>query len=145
MSHNAIQQLIFEYARRLDGGDLPGVADLFRWGRICSAQGEVAGYQEVLDLYQRTVRLYDNGTPYTMHITSNLQIEVEDQQASCHSYFCVMQSLADFPLQTIIGGRYEDTLVLADGHWRFDRRHILPTLFGDLSRHLLNNPMATDD
>ena len=145
MSRNTIQQLIFEYAKRLDGGDLPGVADLFRWGRICSVQGEVAGYQAVLDLYQKTVRLYDNGTPCTMHITSNLQIEVKDRHATCHSYFCVMQGLTDFPLQAIIGGRYEDTLELVDSHWRFTRRHILPTLFGDLTRHLLNNPMATGD
>jgi len=49
----------------------------------------------------------------------------------------VLQQLEDFPLQTIISGRYHDTFHRRDGHWWFDTRTMLIDLKGDLSRHLL--------
>ena len=137
MEHQAISNLVYEYARRLDGGDLEGVAELFREGSIHSAQGAVHGYDAVLAMYRNATRLYPDGTPRTMHVTSNLQIELRDQEAECRSYFTVLQGLEDFPLQAIISGRYEDLMHCEGGRWRFHRRTIQPLLLGDLSRHLL--------
>ena len=39
-------------------------------------------------------------------------------------------------MQTIISGRYHDTLKRIDGVWRFVERCFLVDLVGDLSRHL---------
>ena len=132
-----ISKLLFEYARRIDDGDFEGVAELFRDGCICTPQGDVVGYDAVLAMYQQSTRLYENGTPCTRHITSNLAITVTGDQARCDSYFTVLQALPDFPLQTIISGRYADELVLVQDRWQFRRRHMFPDLLGDLSRHLL--------
>jgi hypothetical protein len=137
MDSRPIEQLIFEYARRIDSGDFPGVAELFRHGKICSPVGEPAvGYEAVLAMYQNATRLYPDGTPRTRHLTTNLIIDIEGDTASCQSYFTVMQALPDFPLQAIICGSYEDQFERADGNWRFSSRTMYPDLLGDLSRHL---------
>jgi hypothetical protein len=133
----AISNLLFEYARRIDDGDFEGVAELFRNGRISTPQGEVVGYDAVLAMYRQSTRLYENGTPCTRHVTSNLAITVSCDQARCDSYFTVLQALPDFPLQTIISGRYEDDLALVGDQWQFRCRRMFPDLLGDLSRHLL--------
>jgi hypothetical protein len=88
-------------------------------------------------MYQNATRLYEDGTPKTKHITTNLAITIDGSTAQAHSYFTVMQALPDFPLQAIICGRYEDTLEQVGGVWRFSSRRMLPELLGDLSHHLL--------
>ena len=132
-----IAKLLFEYARRIDAGDFEGVAELFRHGRIRSAFGEVVGYEAVLAMYESSTRRYADGTPRTRHLTTNLAIRIDGDRAHCDSTFTVMQSVDDFPLQAIICGRYEDTLLRDDSGWRFEERRMLPELLGDLSRHLL--------
>ena len=135
-----ISQPIFEYARLIDSGDFAGVAELFRHGQITTAQGGAKGYDEVLAMYTAATRLYEDGTPRTRHLTTNLDIRQDGDTASCQSYFTVMQALPDFPLQAIICGSYSDSLARVDGRWQFVIREIRPDLFGDLSRHLLIDP-----
>jgi len=140
--HRQIETLLYQYADRIDAGDLEGVAALFAQGEIVAQTGSpgVIGHDAVLAFYQRSTRLYpDNGTPHTKHVVSNVVIEISncELKATARSYFTVYQSLQDFPLQAIIAGRYKDEFECADGAWRFKIRQILPELFGDLSRHLL--------
>lgn len=139
---NAIENLLFLYAERIDSGDFKGVAELFTDGEIVGPDGKVAasGHAAVLALYQSSTRLYpDNGTPHTKHVTSNVILEVDEtnDMAKARSYFTVFQQVDDFPLQAIISGRYHDTFEKAAEKWRFKQRHMLPELCGDLSRHLL--------
>ncbi|MEM0955543.1 MAG: nuclear transport factor 2 family protein [Pseudomonadota bacterium] len=138
-SEHAIQDLLFSYARSIDAGDFEALASLFTHGAIEGPDGSlIQGKAAVLALYQKTTRIYtDTGTPCTHHVTTNVDIKVEGEQASALSYFTVYQSLSDFPLQAIICGRYHDDFAQADGRWLFRKRRIVPTLLGDLSRHLL--------
>jgi hypothetical protein len=140
-SSRQIENLLYTYAARIDAGDFEGVADLFREGAIFGPDGsESRGYQAVLELYRASTRIYpETGTPCTRHVTTNALIEVDENhhRGSCHSYFSVLQSLADFPLQTIIAGRYEDEFERIGGLWRFRARRMFPEQLGDLSRHLL--------
>ncbi len=140
-----IKNLIYQYAHSLDDGDLDAVADLFRHGSIVgvASDGSEAvntGVDAVREMYQRFTRLYpDTGTPHTLHHTSNVVVKVDDsgERASARSYAVVFQSLEDFPMQPIIGVRYEDSFHKVENCWFFDRRRIDSRLFGDLSRHLL--------
>jgi 3-phenylpropionate/cinnamic acid dioxygenase small subunit len=139
-----IENLLYRYAERMDAGDLVGVADLFVHGRIASSPDAppgrgIAGREQVLALYRRTARIYDDGTPRTKHVTSNSIVEVDAEQgtASARSYYTVFQQVDDFPLQPIIAGRYHDTFHRIDGRWWFDTRVMIVDLKGDLSRHLL--------
>jgi 3-phenylpropionate/cinnamic acid dioxygenase small subunit len=140
-SHLEITKLLYLYAERIDLGDFDGVADLFEHAVITTpgAKPGPGGRQAALDIYTRSTRLYDDGTPKTKHVTTNAIIEVDEanNSASSRSYFTVFQALNDFPLQAIIAGRYHDKFERKEGQWRFCERMMLPELMGDLSRHLL--------
>ncbi len=136
-----IENLLYRYAERIDLGDLAGVADLFEHGVITTpdVEGGPSGREAVLGMYRSSTRLYEDGTPRTKHVTTNAIIEVDEAAgtATSRSYFTVLQALEDFPLQTIIAGRYHDSFKRVDGSWWFSERTMIPELLGDLSRHLL--------
>ena len=141
--HVAIANLVFLYAERIDAGDFEGVADLFRSGEITTEGTALRrhGYAQVLEMYEGWTRRYEDGTPRTKHVTTNLIIEVDEESgtAECRSYFTVLQQTEALPLQPIIAGRYRDRFERADGTWRFARRHIVTDLVGDLGHHLLQS------
>ena len=139
-----IENLLHSYAERIDAGDFEGVAELFTNGRIAASpeappEQAVEGRDRVLALYRGIVRIYDDGSPHTRHVTTNSIIEVDEggTAASAHSYYTVFQQVEDLPLQPIISGRYHDTFQRIDARWWFDTRVIFVDLVGDLSRHLL--------
>ena len=57
--------------------------------------------------------------------------------ASSQAYAVVFQAVDGFPLQPIIGVRYYDKFAKSDDGWHFTERRMDSHLFGDLSRHLL--------
>ena len=94
-----IENLLYTYAERIDAGDLEGVAALFEHGSITSApkapvEKVARGRDAVLELYQGSTRLYEDGTPRTKHVTTNAIIEVENNdRASARSCYTVFQQL----------------------------------------------------
>lgn len=139
----AITNLVFTYAELIDAGDFEGVADLFRHGAVSAAGSDVVyrGYDAVLGMYTAATRRYEDGTPRTKHVTTNLIVEVEEAEgrAAGRSYFTVLQAVpGQLPLQPVIAGRYHDAFErVAEGEWRFVSRHMIVDLVGDLSHHLL--------
>ena len=85
------------------------------------------------------MRIYEDGTPKTKHVTTNAIVDVDDDagSASSRSYYTVFQRTDALPLQPIICGRYHDTFHRIDGVWWFDTRIMFVDLVGDLSQHLL--------
>ena len=139
-SDRAIENLVYAYAERIDAGDLAGVGELFRNGRIQAAPGIVfAGAAEVKGLYDSATRLYEDGTPRTRHVTTNVAVEVDEDAGTgtARSYYTVFQQTEELPLQPIIAGHYHDTFHRVDGEWWFDTREMFVDLTGDLSHHLL--------
>ena len=139
-----IENLLYTYAERIDAGDLEGVAELFRHGRVQASpeappESAVVGRDAVLALYRGSTRIYPDGSPHTRHVTTNAIIQVEDAglTATSRSCFTVFQQVEDFPLQPIISGRYHASFQRLEGTWWFDTRIMLVDLLGDLSRHLL--------
>jgi ketosteroid isomerase-like protein len=139
-SRQAIERLILTYAERIDRGDFAGVGELFADGVISGPDGDALarGRAEVESLYERTTRRYEDGTPRTKHVTSNLRVDVDEAAGTARSasYFTVLQGLPDFPLQAIVAGRYEDRFERAGEGWRFAERRMFVDLVGDVSRHL---------
>ena len=139
-SAREIENLVYAYAERIDAGDLAGVAELFRHGRIEAAPGVVLeGVDAVRKLYESSTRLYDDGSPRTRHVTTNVIVEVDDgaDTATARSSYTVVQQTDALPLQPIIVGRYRDSFHRVDGRWCFDTRQMFVDLTGDLSHHLL--------
>jgi ketosteroid isomerase-like protein len=136
-----VEALILRYAERIDRGDFAGVGELFAEGAIAAPDGTVLarGQAQVQQLYERTTRRYEDGTPRTKHVTTNLQIELDEErgEATARSYFTVLQGLPGFPLQPIVAGRYEDRFGRRADRWSFRERRMLVDLVGDVSRHLL--------
>ena len=132
-----VADLVFRYAELLDRGDLDGVAALFEHATWISARANVQGTDAVRHMYDGVI-LYDDGTPRTQHVITNLVVEHEEgsTHATARSYFTVLQSTDGLSLQPVIAGRYHDRFEQVDGEWRFSERIIYPDLYGDLSKHM---------
>jgi hypothetical protein len=140
-ARTAIENLLFVYAEAIDGGDFVGIGELFAKGRILTPGGEVMGEGKdgVRAIYEESTKLFEDGTPKTQHVNTNLIFEfAEDgRSAEVRSRFTVFQALPDFPLQPIITGHYADAFAYSDEDgWYFTERRMRPVLLGDLSRHL---------
>jgi 3-phenylpropionate/cinnamic acid dioxygenase small subunit len=93
----------------------------------------------VQNLYERATRRYDDGTPRTRHVTSNVVVHVDGdaETATARAYYTVFQQTDELALQPIIAGRYHDTFHRVADRWWFDTREIFVDLTGDLRQHLL--------
>jgi 3-phenylpropionate/cinnamic acid dioxygenase small subunit len=138
-----IENLIYHYAELIDAGDLDGVAALFARGRILGVEDGppetvFEGATRVRQMYGMATRLYDDGTPKTKHLTSNVQVYVDDDAGTARAtaYYCVTQATPDLPLQIIVTGHYRDTFHRIDGSWWFDSRTMYVDQVGDTSHHL---------
>lgn len=138
-----IENLIYHYAELIDAGDLDGVAALFARGRILGVEDGppetvFEGATRVRQMYGMATRLYDDGTPKTKHLTSNVQVYVDDEAGTARAtaYYCVTQATPDLPLQIIVTGHYRDTFHRIDGSWWFDSRTMYVDQVGDTSHHL---------
>jgi 3-phenylpropionate/cinnamic acid dioxygenase small subunit len=143
-SYRAIERLIATYAELVDDGDFAAVGLLLAAATFMSGAGSVSGRDAIEKMLVENVIVYDDGTPRTKHVTTNLGIEVDDAggTAVSRSYFTALQALADLPLQPIVSGRYYDRFERRDGQWRFVERRVQTDLVGDLSRHLRRSAAA---
>ena len=138
----AIPKLMYTYAERIDAGDFAGVADLFAHATL-SFEGfgdAVTGRDAIEALYARTTRRYEDGTPKTKHVVTNLIVDAaeDDTSATSRSYFTVLQAVPGaLALQPVIAGRYRHTFELVEGRWRVVGMHIIIDLMGDLDHHML--------
>jgi ketosteroid isomerase-like protein len=138
----AITKLIYTYAERIDAGDFAGVAEVFADATLTfEGFGDaVAGRDAVEALYARTTRRYEDGTPRTKHVMTNVMVDVADdgQTASSRSYFTVLQAVpGELALQPVIAGRYRHTYAHIESRWRVATMHITIDLMGDLGHHML--------
>ncbi len=138
---------MYGYAARVDLGDFAGVAQLFAHAKYKGGGPDdpgVDGADPVQQIFETMVRRYDDGTPRTKHVTTNLVIDADEDAgtATARSYYTVLQQLDGFPLQPIIAGRYHDAFERVDGEWRLTERVIFCDLIGDLSHHLTIDPFA---
>jgi hypothetical protein len=135
----AIQNLVFRYARCLDRGDYAGVGRLFAHAELY-AQGRLVARSNpelVAETWRNHTYLYENGTPRTRHVVTNLIIEADgEERARAESYVMVIQQTRTLPLQPVIAGDYFDRFAKVDGQWRFTERRIGTELFGNLGEHL---------
>jgi len=135
----AIANCIYAYASGMDQGDFDGVGELLGNCDVTFSgnEGVHRGANALSALYDSTTRRYDDGTPKTKHVTTNVAITVDGDQGKAASYFTVFQAVPGaLALQPIIAGRYDDTFVCHEGTWRFATRQVTVDLVGNLSAHL---------
>jgi hypothetical protein len=122
----------------VDDGDFAGVGVLLADATLTGGSGSVSGAAAIEKMLQDKVIIYEDGTPRTKHVTTNIAIEIDQEAGTAvsRSYFTALQSLPDLALQPIVSGRYHDRFERRDGHWRFVERRVRTDLLGDVSRHL---------
>jgi 3-phenylpropionate/cinnamic acid dioxygenase small subunit len=135
-SYQVIQNLIARYALLVDTGDFDGVGELLADATFVGSGAPAIGGAAIAAMLAGTVIRYDDGTPRTQHVTTNIAIDLDGDAATASSYVTVFQSLPDFPLAPIASGRYRDTFTRHNGQWRFAERRVTMPLLGDVSRHL---------
>ncbi|HEY1734025.1 MAG TPA: nuclear transport factor 2 family protein [Acidimicrobiales bacterium] len=137
-----IANLLYTYAERIDAGDFDGMAELFADAEMTFGEADQVrrGSDEVRAAFESSTRRYDDGTPKSKHVMTNVIVTVDETAgtATARSYFTVLQAVPDhLALQPVAAGRYHDTFARSDGAWRFRDRQIFVDLVGDLSHHLL--------
>jgi 3-phenylpropionate/cinnamic acid dioxygenase small subunit len=138
-SDREIANLIARYAELTDAGDFEGLGALFENADFILNGGEAGhGSAAVTQLGRDVLQTYGDGTPKTRHVTSNVFIDVNDDEGTAigRAYFTVFQALPDFPLQPVAAGRYRDRFERHAGSWRFASREVISDFFGDVSHHV---------
>lgn len=143
-----IQNLIHRYAELIDLGRFDALGELLGQAEVGSGDrpGSLTGADAVTAMFTATTRRYEDGTPRTKHVTTNLILEIDDDgaTATCRSYFTVLQSVPTLALQPIVAGRYHDRFVREGTTWRFAERRFFIDLVGDTSQHQLVPLPSTD-
>jgi len=138
----AVTKLVYTYAERIDAGDFAGIGALFEHATLTfeGYGATVSGPEAIEALYTRSTRRYDDGTPRTKHVMTNVIVDVADDgsHAASRSYFTVLQAVPGaLALQPVIAGRYRHTYQRAEGQWRVASMHVMIDLVGDLGHHML--------
>ena len=131
-----ISNLVYRYAELVNLAQFEAVGKMFRHGFITTAgrAGERRGSEAVTDMYRSFVRVGER-VPDTLLVTTNLQIELDQDEATTRSYFTAMHQAAG-RIEPILAGRYHDRFVRIKDEWWFGHRHMIVDLNGDLSTHL---------
>src|SRR6201992_2776610 len=120
-----ITNLIFKYNELIDIGDLKGAATLFKYAdlKFPGIEG-LKNHQDALNLFDKIIIIYPDGTPRTRHLVTNLTIEIADdnQHANARSMYTVYQATKDLPLQVIAIGHYIDQFSIIEEKWQFTYR-----------------------
>jgi hypothetical protein len=134
----AIEKLIVTYPHLVDAGDFAGVDALLADATFIGSGAPVSGPGAIDRMLRSTVIVYEDGTPRTKHMVTNIIIDLDDDSgtAAARSYVTVLQAAPGIPLQTIAAGRYLDRFERRDGLWRFTERRVHIDLVGDVSHHL---------
>ena len=138
----AIHTLIVTYAERVDSGRFAEAAAMFEHGtyRVERAgDGDSRfeiheGTDAVLEYMCRT-RRYEDGTPRTRHVNTNVNISLAGDRATSRNYVTVFQATPTLQLQPVASGCYVDAFERVAGEWRFTDRLITGFLVGDVSQH----------
>ncbi len=135
-----ICNLMYTYAERMDAGDFAAIADMLAHAKITMEADPnwlLDDRDQILDVYSRVTRLYEDGTPKTKHLTTNvIVVEEGETRATSRAYFTVLQAVpGQLPLQPIVSGRYANAFERVDGVWQYSAMHVIWDLVGDLSAH----------
>lgn len=149
-AHDQIRNLIHRYAEGIDTGRFEVWEELFEHAEICVAIGDnepvVIARGGDLAVMTGGIIIYDDGTPRTRHVVSNVIIEVDEAggTATARSYNTTLQHVPGHPIEIIATARYFDSFELAGDAWRFSQRIIRHSSIdgvnrdftGDMSRHV---------
>lgn len=143
----AIQEFMQRSARLLDDEDLVAWLDLFDDPceyELCAYSTELRRQtvwwradRALLTQQLQSVNQHVRDPAQRLHLVSPPLVEFEGETARASAAFTVYRTIPSGETTLYIAGRYEDTLVLRDGRWRYRRhRAIVQTRVLDTFTHL---------
>jgi uncharacterized protein (TIGR02246 family) len=116
-----IQGVLLDYGRYLDARDFAAYSRLFaKDGEWVGGFGTVQGPAAIQAFMEKNITGPNRGN--TFHILSNFKIDVHGDTATAWSRWTFVTPGADKKPAISQAGRYDDTLVRENGHWKFKRR-----------------------
>jgi hypothetical protein len=117
-----IANLLYRYAECIDSGDFVGASNLFTHAKFW-VLGKIRTHLEVLDIWEKVIIRYEDGTPHTKHVVTNPIIEVDEAAgtATSRTYYTVLLGL-EGQIDIVATGRYHDKFERVDGKWRWSFR-----------------------
>jgi uncharacterized protein (TIGR02246 family) len=117
----AIQELMANYAERIDAKDPAGAAACFTEDGVGAYWGECRGRAAIEARLSGILEAF----LATSHHLSNIQIRLDGERATALSYVYAFHRLADSRAPMHYWGRWADELVKRDGRWLFARREVI--------------------
>jgi hypothetical protein len=135
--YEAIRRLINAYADAIDRGEFERMTDLFARGTWRAHNGPRMNGNEFGESLRRRVILYEDGTPRTRHLLTNVDIEVDEDAgtAKAQTYGTIVQGATDGDLRWVSTFVYDDEFVRIEGQWHFAERWLHRSMVGDPSMH----------
>src|SRR4029434_8067567 len=116
-----IQSLLLDYGRHLDNRDFAAYSHLFaKDGEWVGGFGSVAGPPNIQAFMEKNMGTGPNRAK-NYHLLSNFVITVNGDNATAWSRWAFVVP-GERGAVISQAGRYDDTLVREDGHWKFTRR-----------------------
>jgi ketosteroid isomerase-like protein len=116
-----IQRVLLDYGRFLDARDFASYSRLFaKDGEWAGGFGTVQGPAAIQAFMEKQITGPNRGN--TFHILSNFEIDVQGDTATAWSRWTFVTPGADKKPAVSQAGRYDDTFVRENGHWKFKRR-----------------------
>jgi uncharacterized protein (TIGR02246 family) len=116
-----IQGVLLNYGRLLDTRDFAAYSRLFaKDGEWVGGFGTVQGPAAIQAFMEKNITGPNRGN--TFHILSNFKIDVRGDTATAWSRWTFVTPGPDKKPAIAQAGRYDDTFVRENGHWKFKRR-----------------------
>lgn len=116
-----IQNLLLDYGRHLDNRDFAAYSHLFaKDGEWVGGFGSVTGPANIQAFMEKNMGTAPNRAK-NYHLLSNFVITVNGDTATAWSRWAFVVP-GERGAAISQAGRYDDTFVREDGHWRFKRR-----------------------
>jgi uncharacterized protein (TIGR02246 family) len=116
-----IRIVLTEYGRTLDARDFAAYSQLFaKDGEWVGGFGTVQGPAAIQAFMEKNVGTVNK--THNFHLLTNFVIEVHGDTATAWSHWSFVVPTPDNKPVAAQSGRYDDTLIRENGHWKFERR-----------------------
>jgi uncharacterized protein (TIGR02246 family) len=116
-----IRAVLTDYGRFLDARDFGSYSRLFaKDGEWVGGLGTVQGPAAIQAFMEKAIA--GPNTAHNYHLLSNFEIDVHGDTATAWSRWAFVVPGPDKKPVIAQGGRYDDTFVRENGHWKFKRR-----------------------
>ena len=117
-----ISKILFNYAKACDEKNWSLLDDVFHESAIAIyGDHQCTGLNEIKSFLSESLKAIGDA----QHLLTNIQIEVNEDNASSTSYLSSLQMINDInPMPSQVWGQYKDNLIRDNGVWKITRKEL---------------------